>query len=197
VAEERSDGELVSRYLAGDGAAFTALVHRHQRRVYNLAYRMLGREDDANDATQDAFLTALRKLSTFRGEAQFTTWMHRVTVNVCYDVLRKRQREPRLAGPEDDDEPHSELGPAAPDHADAAVAAIDVQRALLQVPLEFRVVLVMHDVQDMAYEDIAETIGVPIGTVKSRLHRGRAALGRLLTGEHGGVPRPSDRAGDS
>ena len=194
MSEERSDAELVQRYLAGDGAAFTTLVHRHQRRVYNLAYRMLGREEDASDATQDAFMTALRKLSSFRGEAQFTTWMHRVTVNACYDILRRRQREPRLAGPDDEDEPWRP-DPGSPDHADATAAAVDVQRALLQVAQEFRVVLVMHDVQDMAYDDIAEALGIPVGTVKSRLHRGRAALGRLLTGgsgERGTASRPSE-----
>src|ERR671931_2691224 len=95
-ADGPSDGQLIDRYLLGDQAAFAALVHRHERRVYNLAYRMLGREEDARDATQDAFLSALRKLPSFRGDAAFTTWMHRVTVNACYDILRKRKREPSL-----------------------------------------------------------------------------------------------------
>src|ERR687888_1650081 len=95
-ADGPSDSQLIDRYLLGDQAAFSALVNRHERRVYNLAYRMLGREEDARDATQDAFLSALRKLSSFRGQAAFTTWMHRVTVNSCYDMLRKRKREPLL-----------------------------------------------------------------------------------------------------
>jgi len=189
VASERPDSELVSRYLAGDRGAFTALVHRHERRVYNLAYRMLGREEDAKDATQDAFLTALRKLSSFRGEAAFTTWMHRVTVNACYDMLRKRKREP-LPPPEDDE--REPAGPASPDHADEAAFSVDVQRALARVPHEFRAVLVLHDVQDMAYDEIAEVLGVPVGTVKSRLHRGRLALARLLPGERSGLAGPSE-----
>src|SRR5207302_4941458 len=142
-------------------------------------YRILGTEEDARDAAQDAFLSALRKVSSFRGEAQFTTWLHRVTVNACYDVLRRKRREPMFEARRDDEEPEPP-GPAAPDHSDSAVTAVDVQRALLEVPQEFRAVLVLHDVQDLAYEDIAETLGVPVGTVKSRLHRGRLALARAL-----------------
>jgi len=190
VASERPDEELVRRYVAGDRAAFSALVSRHERRVYNLAYRMLGREEDARDATQDAFLTALRKLSSFRAEAAFTTWMHRVTVNACYDILRKRKREPVLGEPEEED--RNRVGPASPDHAESAATAIDVQRALALVPQEFRAVLILHDIQDLPYEEIAEIVGIPIGTVKSRLHRGRVALGKLLSGERTPGPRASE-----
>ena len=179
MGEERSDEELVERFRAGDRAAFSALVHRHERRVYNLAYRMLGREEDARDATQDAFLSALRKLSSFRGEARFTTWMHRVTVNTCYDLLRKRSREPLLERDRDDEGPEPAV-PASPDHADATAATVDVQRALLLVPEEFRVVLVLHDIQDLGYEETAGVLDIPVGTVKSRVHRGRVALAGLL-----------------
>jgi RNA polymerase sigma-70 factor (ECF subfamily) len=179
VDEDRTDAELIERHLHGDPAAFSSLVRRHERRVYNLCYRMLGKEEDARDAAQDAFLTALRKLSSFRGEARFTTWLHRVTVNACYDVLRRKRREPMLEPARDEDEPEPP-GPASPDHADSAVAAVDVQRALVRVPQEFRAVLILHDVQDLAYDDIAEALGIPVGTVKSRLHRGRVALAEQL-----------------
>src|ERR671931_1725159 len=117
-ADGPSDSQLIDRYLLGDQAAFSALVRRHERRVYNLAYRVLGREEDARDATQDAFMTVLRKLSSFRGEAAFTTWLHRVTVNASYDLLRKRQRAPLLERG-DDDLPAIEPTPA-PDPADAS-----------------------------------------------------------------------------
>src|SRR5439155_13018346 len=99
------DSELIERHLRGDSAAFSSLVRRHERRVYNLCYRMLGREEDARDAAQDAFLTTLRRLSSFRGEAQFSTWLHRVTVNACYDVLRRKKREPLLEAPREEDAP--------------------------------------------------------------------------------------------
>jgi RNA polymerase sigma-70 factor (ECF subfamily) len=128
-AQGPSDGQLIDRFLTGDQGAFTALVNRHERRVYNLAYRMLGREEDARDATQDAFLSALRKLSAFRGQAAFTTWMHRVTVNACYDILRRRGREPRPFEP--GEEPTSRT---SPDPGAEVSASVDVQRALLQVP---------------------------------------------------------------
>lgn len=141
---------------------------------------MTGREEDARDATQDAFLTALRKLSSFRGEAAFTTWLHRVTVNACYDLLRKRQRGPLLD--RDDDLPGHEP-PPAPDHADDTSLSIDVRRALMTVPEDFRAVMILHDVQDLPQEEVAAVLGIPVGTVKSRLHRGRIALARALRGE--------------
>jgi RNA polymerase sigma-70 factor (ECF subfamily) len=187
VADEASDRELVARYVDGDRVAFALLVRRHERRVYNLAYRMLGREEDARDATQDAFVTALRKLSSFRGDAAFTTWMHRVAVNACYDILRKRKREPAL-----DLSESAEVVAPRGDHAESTAVSVDVRRALLAVPLQFRAPLVMHDVQDLAYEDIAAILEVPVGTVKSRIHRGRVALARAM-GEHPGVGRPSEQ----
>ena len=189
------DEDLVRRYLEGDVQAFGALVERHERRVYNLALRMTGREEDARDATQDAFLSALRKLKTFRGEAAFTTWMHRVTVNACYDLLRKRQRAPLLHERDEEQGPHRPE-PASPDHAEAVELSIDVRQALLQVPVDFRVVLILCDVQDLAYEDAAAALGVPVGTVKSRLHRGRVALARAL-GPPSGVRERTDADGPS
>jgi RNA polymerase sigma-70 factor (ECF subfamily) len=190
MSEER-DEDLIRRYVGGDRSAFGVLVERHERRVYNLALRMTGREEDARDATQEAFLTAFRKLSSFRGEAAFTTWMHRVTINACYDLLRKRRRAPLLDRlPDHEIEP-----PPAPDHAEATIAAIDVQRAIMEVPEDFRAVLLLHDVQDLAYEDIALALDIPIGTVKSRLHRGRVALARALgepSRERPRAPEPSE-----
>jgi RNA polymerase sigma-70 factor (ECF subfamily) len=179
------DDELVRSFLDGDREAFAALVERHERRVYNLAFRMLGNPEDARDTSQDVFLTCLRKLSGFRGASTFTTWLHRITVNACYDALRKRGRE-ELVG---DDQGGFPERPGSSDLADEAAMALDIQRALLRVPEEFRVVLVMHDVQAIPYDEIAEALGAPVGTVKSRLHRGRVALARALGGS-GGVAGP-------
>jgi RNA polymerase sigma-70 factor, ECF subfamily len=182
VTPDVSDGELVRRYLAGDRSAFSALMERHERRVYNLAYRMLGRPEDAADASQETWLICLRKLGGFRGSSAFTTWLHRVAVNVCLDALRKRTREGPAA--EEELEP-----PPAPDTTEASAAAVDVQRALLEVPEEFRAALILHDVQGVPYEEIAQSLGAPLGTVKSRIHRGRVALARAIRGEHQrGVP---------
>lgn len=185
------DEDLVRRFLSGDRDAFSVLVERHERRVYNLALRMTGREEDARDAAQDAFLTALTKLSSFRGEAAFTTWLHRVTVNACYDLLRKRQRQPML---DRGDELPGPEPPPAPDPADEASLSIDVRRALLEVPEDFRVVMILHDVQDLPQESVAAILGIPVGTVKSRLHRGRVALAKALhiDRERPAAPGPSD-----
>ncbi len=187
-----SDEELVRRYLDGDGGAFADLVRRHETRVYNLAFRLLGNAEDAREASQEAFLTCVRKLRGFRGDSQFGTWLYRVTSNASYDLLRRRKRTPTPV----EELPETET---LHDEAEGAAGAIDVQRALTKVPEEFRLVLVMHDVQGMPYEDIAEAVGVPVGTVKSRLHRGRVALGRLLgaPGEQPGGRRASKRVEDT
>ena len=181
---EPTDEVLVRRHLEGDRQAFTELMRRHERRVYNVAYRMLGRREDAADATQDVFVTCLRKLGGFRGTSAFSTWLHRVTLNVCYDALRRGGRE----GP-------VEVVPERAsgfDLAEVASTAVDVHRALQRVPEDFRAVLILHDVQGMPYEQIAEAIGAPVGTIKSRLHRGRVALARALRGEQPGPSTASN-----
>lgn len=194
VSDHADDRELVRRYLAGDASAFATLVERHQARVYAVCVRVLGNADDAADASQDAFVSALRKLGQYRGDAAFTTWLHRVAVNACYDVLRKRARQPMLHLATDDDGPTRELGPPAPDHADEVVGTRDAAAALALVPEEFRVALVLADVQDLPYERIAEILDVPVGTVKSRVFRGRIALARAMgvDREPGGRSRTSE-----
>ena len=177
---EPSDQDLVKEFQSGREEAFVRLMSRHEKRVYNLAYRMLGRAEDARDATQEAFLSCFRHLGTFRGDSAFSTWLHRIAVNACYDLLRRQP--PASAGLDS----WPEAAPA-PDHADRAAAAADVQRALLAVPPEFRAVLVMHELQDLPLEEIASALQIPVGTVKSRLHRGRVALGRTL----GAAPQPN------
>lgn len=177
------DGDLVARFQGGDETAFVTLMERHERRVYNLAYRMLGGPEDARDATQEAFLSCYRHLPSFRGEAAFSTWLHRIAVNACYDMVRRRKPSASL-----DDE--AVEAPPTSDHADRAAASADVQWALLRIPPEFRVVLIMHELQDMPLEDISRALEIPTGTVKSRLHRGRVALGRALTGGEPREPQP-------
>ena len=178
-----SDETLVGKVKGGDRDAFSMLVTRHERRLYNLAYRMLGRPEDARDAVQDAFLSCYRRIDTFRGDATFSTWVHRITVNACYDLLRKRVPEPvdPLALPET----------PGGDPADAASAGADVHRALQAIPEEFRAALVLHDLLDVSVEDVAAALEIPVGTVKSRLHRARARLGRALGAEPTPLPAPS------
>jgi RNA polymerase sigma-70 factor (ECF subfamily) len=192
VAGSVPDEVLVRRAVAGDQGAFTELVRRHEGRVFAVAMRMLGREEDALDATQDAFLTVYRKAGQFRGESAFTTWLHRITVNACYDILRKKARQPLLRAV-GDDEREVEPGPPVEDHAAEVAGGIDVERALQEVPEDFRAVLILADVHDLAYDEIATILEIPTGTVKSRLHRGRAALGRAM-GLEAGPDREPGRA---
>jgi len=179
------DGELVRRFLAGDAGAATELITRHERRVYAVCLRVLGNPDDAADAAQDALLAMIRKLDGFRGEAAFTTWLYRVAMNVCYDHLRRAKRRPVLR--RDDDAPAPE--PALDDHADAVAGAHDVAAALEQVPEDFRVAIVLADVHDLPYDEIAKVLDLPVGTVKSRVHRGRIAMAKAL-----GIAAPSEPA---
>ena len=194
MAGSEPDDLLVRRASNGDHAAFTELVRRHEGRVYAVAMRMLGREEDALDATQDTLLTVYRKIGQFRGDSAFSTWLHRITINACYDILHKKARQPMLHVVDEDDREH-EPGPPVEDHAAAVAGGIDAARALQEVPEDFRAVLILADVHDLAYEEIAEILEVPIGTVKSRVYRGRVALARAMgleatRGLHGREPGP-------
>jgi RNA polymerase sigma-70 factor (ECF subfamily) len=188
VTEAERDEDLVRRFRAGEPEAFTDLVRRHQHRVYAVCLRVLGDADAAADVAQDTFLTVLRKLEGFRGDAAFTTWLHRVAVNACYDELRRKRRRPMLHVVADDGLEH-EPGPPAPDHADEVAGTRDLAAALASIPEEFRVTLVLADVQDMAYEQISKVLDVPVGTVKSRVHRGRLALAAAMGIDPGREPR--------
>ena len=182
-----SDESLLAAHLRGDPHAFGQLVARHERRVYGLCLRILGSRQDAEDATQEAFLAALRKASTFRQAAAFTTWLYRVAVNAATDQARRRGRARlSLLDPED-------VGLAADpsgDPGELVATAVTVQAALAQLPEEFRVAVVLCDLYRVPYAEAAQILEVPVGTVKSRVFRGRVALAERL-GE--GADRPTLR----
>jgi RNA polymerase sigma-70 factor, ECF subfamily len=181
VSDPERDEDLVRRFLGGDGSAFSSLVERHGSRVYGLCLRILGDPEDARDAAQDTFVIVLRKLDRFRGDAAFTTWLHRVTVNACYDELRKRKRRPILHVAAGDQElPSYEVAAPGADPTEGIAGSLDAAAALARVPEDFRIALVLADVQDLPYEEIARVLDVPVGTVKSRVHRGRIALARAM-----------------
>ena len=173
-----SDESLLAAHLRGDPRAFGVLVTRHERRIYGLCLRILGNREDAEDATQEAFLAALRKAASFRRAAAFSTWLYRIAVNAATDQARRRGRsrattlDPEDAGVAD---PGVDLG-------EAVTAAVAVQTALTKVPEEFRVAVVLCDLYRVPYADAAQILEVPVGTVKSRVFRGRAALAACLTG---------------
>jgi RNA polymerase sigma-70 factor (ECF subfamily) len=172
-----SDEALLAAHLRGDAGAFGELVARHERRIYGLCLRILGNREDAEDATQEAFLAALRKASSFRRAAAFSTWLYRIAVNAATDQARRRGRA-RLATLDPEDAglavaPGSELG-------EVVASAVAVQTALTQVPEEFRVAVVLCDLYRIPYADAAQILEVPVGTVKSRVFRGRLALAERL-----------------
>jgi RNA polymerase sigma-70 factor (ECF subfamily) len=173
-----ADDELLDRFRAGDGKAFDEIVTRYERRVFAIAIRICRHHEDARDVTQDVFVTALRTLSGFRGDAQLSTWLHRVTVNASLDLVRRRSRREGPAVEEMSDQPADEPGPES--QAIGSVRAREVHRALGRLAPDQRAVIVLHDLQGFDYAEVAATLEVPVGTVKSRLHRARLALAREL-----------------
>ena len=165
------DAPLVERARRGDQRAFAELVERHQAKLYTLAARTLGSEADAADAVQEAFLRAWLALPNFRSGALFSTWMYRITLNAAHDQRLKRRAEP------------AELVEERPDPRDPFVArelSGALQAALDSLDEDFRLAVVLYDVLGASYDEIGELTGVPEGTVKSRIYRGRRELARAL-----------------
>jgi RNA polymerase sigma-70 factor (ECF subfamily) len=173
--------EFVARLRAGDRAAFEALVVAHQHRVYGVALRMLGDATEAQDAAQDVFLRAHRALGAFRGEARLSTWLYAITARVCLSRLAggRRPRERRGDG---------ELGqlpdggPGPEQVLELGELAEALHRAIAELPAERRLVVLLRDVEGLPYEAIAEALALPVGTVRSRLHRARLDLKAKLEG---------------
>lgn len=181
---------LVTAAQRGDVESFNALVRLYEGRVYNLCYRLLGDADSAADATQDAFLSAYRHLHAFRG-GSFRSWLLRIATNVCYDALRARQRRPVVSldasGETVGDEPTSlqiaDTSETPDEFALRRELARAIETGLAQLPVDQRLVVVLCDLQGLTYEEIAEVTGANLGTIKSRLSRGRARLRDLLREE--------------
>jgi len=181
---EQTDADLVRQTLCGDTAAYNALVVRYQRQVYNLAYRMLGNAEDAGDLVQETFLRAYGALASFRQDASFLTWLYKIASNLCIDQLRSRKAKGALSldvEREEGREPAADARQCAPEDAAIRDAVQEVvQRAILNLPEKYRVVVVMRHLQDMSVEEIARALDLPTGTVKTHLFRAREMLrGRL------------------
>lgn len=175
------EAALIRSAQGGDRAALDELLRRHYDRVYAVCRRLAGNDADALDATQEALLAVVRGLPRFDGRSAFSTWCYRVATNACLDELRRRARRPRLALPDDERVSDPAAG-GRPGLDEAVTDRIDIDAALAQLPEDFRAPVVLRDLCQLDYAEIAAVLRIPPGTVRSRIARGRAALGRLLSG---------------
>lgn len=179
-----ADSTLVERCLSGDDAAWEQLVRLHTRRVYGLCYRFTGRDSEAQDLTQDVFMRVFRALGGFRStEGSFTTWLTRLTRNLLIDHYRRTRNE-RVTDSIEEQLPKVEQSTSSVIRPDAALAGREaselLQRALAKLSPDLRETIILRDLQELEYREIAQVLAIPEGTVKSRLNRGRAELARLL-----------------
>jgi RNA polymerase sigma-70 factor (ECF subfamily) len=187
----RDDSQLIALSVRGDRRAFGELVRRYQDRLYHAAYRLIGNADDAQDAVQESFLNAYQSLHQFKGDARFFTWLYRIAVNAAISTKRKRRAvlAADFVGRQTVTEPQDESEGGRPG---AAMERVEDERklhaALGAMTEEHRAVLVLKEIEGCKYEFIADLLGVPIGTVRSRLHRARLELRDRLSAEE----RPAD-----
>ncbi len=182
-----AEHELILKSQQGDVAAFEALIKQHQVVAYNVALRILGNQEDAKDAAQEALIKVFKNISKFKAEAQFSTWLYRIVVNTCNDYLRKERSRQHFSL---DQEMETSDGTLKREVADDRMAPEKVYEAnslrekvhlaIQRLPEQQRTVVILRDIEGMSYEVIASMLDLPVGTVKSRINRGRDALKQLL-----------------
>ena len=179
-----SDLELIERCLAGDDNAWAALLQGHLRKIYNLCYRFTGRPSESEDLTQEVFVKVFQTLKSFdSAQGSFPTWLNRVARNHLVDHYRRTKRDRMTSSIEDDEggvelRSHTTDGPVA--HVEARERKELLQAGLQKLSPDLREAVVLRDLQDLDYSDIGQVLGVPVGTVKSRINRGRLELARVL-----------------
>src|SRR5881275_1091974 len=186
----RTDEELVARSVSGDADSFNELIIRWERPIYALAYRTIGREEEARDVCQETFLRAFRALPGFRGQAKFSSWLYRIALNLCRDWLRRERRTPVVQPPEDVD--LMELAAAAEpsESIEDLVARQDlsrlVERAMARLPEEQRTAIILKEYHGLTFQEIADLAGCPLSTVETRVYQGLAVLRRELAQKSSG-----------
>ncbi|HEX5707703.1 MAG TPA: RNA polymerase sigma factor [Pyrinomonadaceae bacterium] len=176
---EQSDVELAAKSADGDAQAFEQIYRRHFRRVYALCIRMLGDPVLAEDLTQDVFVNLFNKIGSFRGESQFTTWLHRMTVNQVLMYFRKRSTRSELVTDEGETPVQIVRGTENPDRM-PVIDRISLERAISQLPPGYRTIFVLHDVEGYGHDEIARMLEISEGTSKSQLHKARLKLRGLI-----------------
>jgi RNA polymerase sigma-70 factor (ECF subfamily) len=182
AAQPGTPDSLIEQCLSGDQAAWETIVRQHWRKVFNVAYKFVGKHDEAEDLTQDIFLKIFKALNTFDRRANFQTWIISISRNLCIDHYRSVRKERQTIAREVDT---TDLQPASRDRTPYAVAEHQDLRAQLKVALEtlpatLRTAVVLRDLQELSYQEIADQLRLPVGTVKSRINRGRLELARQL-----------------
>ena len=179
-----TDEELVARSIGGDADSFNQLIVRWERPIYALAYRTIGREEDARDVCQETFLRAFRALPGFRGQAKFSSWIYRIALNLCRDWIR-RERRTGFVQPPDDVDLMDLVAAAEPSESiEDLVARKDqvrvVERAMALLPEDQRTAIVLKEYHGLTFQEIADLLGCPLSTVKTRLYQGLSVLRREL-----------------
>lgn len=184
-----TDEELVVRSQDGDVDSFNQLVKRWERPIYALAYRTLGREDDARDVCQDTFFRAYRALKGFKGEAKFSSWLYRIALNLCRDFIRRQRRTPTVQMPDDADIGELAAAGGPVESIETLVARRELGRAVEQamatLPEEQRTAIILKEYHGLTFQEIADMQGCPLSTVKTRLYQGLSVVRRQL--EEGGM----------
>jgi len=183
IAPGMSEADAIHRAQQGDGDSFECLYTFHKRRVYSLCLRMTGNTAEAEDLTQEAFLQLYRKIATFRGESAFSTWLHRLSVNVVLMHLRKKGL-PEVSlqealEPAEEDGPRKDIG-SHDQVLDGSLDRVNLQRAVETLPPGYRIIFVLHDIEGYEHNEIAEMMGCSIGNSKSQLHKARMKLRDVL-----------------
>lgn len=188
------DETLAFEAQQGNMQAFAVLVDRHKGRVYRTLFQVVGDEQDAQDLSQEVFLKVFRALSGYRGEAAFTTWLHRLTLNLAFDWLRARKRRPLQVPltPPPDQEDRPAIEPVSPDETPEETVLREDRRqqlreAIHRLPPDYREVILLHHIHHLSYQQIAERIDAPVRTIETRLYRARAMLKKMLTEGEGGA----------
>lgn len=174
--------ELIAAAQSGDSRALDRLLREHQPRIHAVCRRIAGNDADALDATQEALIAVVRGLPRFDGRARFSTWVYRVATNSCLDELRRRKRRPVVGLPEYDGVPIDQPDTSGPSLDDKVADQMLIDRALADLPEDFRAAVVLRDLCQLDYAEIAEVLEIPPGTVRSRIARGRAHLADRLSG---------------
>lgn len=180
MENSKTDIDLINSYLNGDERAFDIILNKYQNFIYNIALRMTSNLSDAEDITQDVFITLFSKINQFEKKSQFSTWIYRITINTCYDYLKKKKRAPLSI--EQDEIKLVVENKKSTFSRDIEIKQDqdEVQKAINHLPIDLKTIIILYDIKGLKYQEIADIMEISIGTVKSRINRARKKLFKIL-----------------